>query len=91
MVNYVLSDILKNRKQRVSLNRQISLGASVNAGAPQGSVLCHLTLRVYINNLVDCLSLYAKFFADDTSLFSVNHDVDTAANNLNNDLYQINK
>ena len=30
-------------------------------------------------------------FADDTSLFSVIHDVDASANELNNDLYQINK
>ena len=30
-------------------------------------------------------------FADDTSLFSVIHNVDTSANELNNDLYQINK
>ena len=30
-------------------------------------------------------------FADDTTLFSVIHDVDTSANKLNNDLYQINK
>ena len=30
-------------------------------------------------------------FVDDTSLFSVIHDVDTSANELNNDLYQISK
>ena len=30
-------------------------------------------------------------FADDTSLFSVIHDVGTSANELNNDFYQINK
>ena len=29
--------------------------------------------------------------ADDTSLFSVIHDVDTSANEINYDLYQINK
>ena len=33
----------------------------------------------------------AKFFAGETSLFSVVHDVDTSANELNNDLYQTNK
>ena len=43
------------------------------------------------NNLADGLSLNAKLFADDTSLFSVIHDVGTSANELNNDLYQINK
>ena len=87
-----LSDILKNRKQGVSLNRQISLGASINAGAPHGSVLCRLTLRVYIKNLVDGSSLNTKFFADDTSLFSVIHDADTAASKfISSVLYQLNK
>ena len=35
--------------------------------------------------------LFAKLFADDTSLFSVINNVDMSANELNNDLYQINK
>ena len=46
---------------------------------------------VYFSDLVDGLSSNTKLFADDTSLFSVIHDVDTSANELNNDLYQINK
>ena len=50
-----------------------------------------LLLLVYINDLVDSLSSYAKYFADDTSLFSVIHDVETSANELNDDLYRINK
>ena len=48
-----------------------------------------LFFLVYINNLADGLSSNAKLFADDTSLFI--HDVDTSENELNNDLYQINK
>ena len=46
---------------------------------------------VYINNIAGGLSSYAKLFADDTSLFSVIHDIGTSANELNNDLHQINK
>ena len=33
----------------------------------------------------------AKLFADDASLSSLIDDVDTSANELNNDLHQINK
>ena len=33
----------------------------------------------------------AKLFSDDASLFSVIHNVDNSANELNNNLYQINK
>ena len=50
-----------------------------------------LFFLVYINDLADGLSLNAKLLADNTSLFSVIHNVDTSANELNNDLYQINK
>ena len=87
----VLSDFLKDRKQRVILNRQVSSWTAVNAGVPQGSVLGPLFFLIYINDLADALSSNAKLFADDTSLFSFVHDVDTSANELNNDLYQINK
>ena len=87
----VLSDFLKDRKQRVILNEQVSSWTGVNAGATQGSILGPLLFLVYINDLADGLSSNAKLFADDTSLFSVIHDVGTSANELNNDLYEINK
>ena len=86
----VLSDFLKYRKQRVILNGQVSSWTGVNAGVLHGSILGSLFL-IYINNLADGLSSNAKLFADDTSLFSIVHNVDTSANELNNNLYQINK
>ena len=76
------------------LNRQVSSWRTgVNAGVPQDSILGPFLIffLVYINDLADRLSLNAKYFADDTSLFLVIHDVDTSVNKLNNDLYQINK
>ena len=87
----VLSDFLKDRKQRVILNEQVSSWTGVNTGVPEGSILSALLFLIYINDLVDGLSSNTKFFADDTSLFSVVHDVETYRNELNNDLYQINK
>ena len=86
-----LSDFLKDRKQRVILNGQVSLWTGVNAGVPQGSILGPLLFLVCINDLADGLSSNAKLFADDTSLFSAIHNVDTSASELNNDFYQINK
>ena len=44
---------------------------------------------IYINELADELSCNAKLFADDTSLFSVMHNIDCAAAELNNDLAKI--
>ena len=82
----LLSNFLRNRKQRVVLNGQTSSWADVNAGVPQGSILGPLLFLIYINDLADGLSSNAKLFADDTSLFSVVHNANTTAKKLNNDL-----
>ena len=55
------------------------------------SILDPLLFLVYVNDLAHGISSNTKLFADDTSLFSVIHNADTFANELNNDLYQINK
>ena len=83
----VLSDFLKDRKQRVILNGQVFSWTGVNAVVPLGSVLGPLLFLIYINDLTDGLSSNAKYFADYTSLFLVVHDVGTSANELNNDMY----
>ena len=81
-----LTDFLKDRKQRVVLNGQNSSWANVEAGVPQGSILGPLLFLIYINDLPDNLSTNVKLFADDTSLFSVVHDITTASCDLNYDL-----
>ena len=85
----LLSNFLRNRKQRVVLNGQSSSWADVTAGVPQGSILGPLLFLIYINDLADGLSSIAKLFADDTSLFSVVHNANTTAKELNNDLVKI--
>ena len=78
-----LTDFLKDRKQRVALNGQNSSWANVEDGVPQGSILGRLLFLIYINNLPDKLSTNVKLFADDTSLFSVVHDIITSSCDLN--------
>ena len=87
----VLSDFSKDRKQRLTLNGQVFSWKGVNEGVPNKPILGLLLFLLYINDLADGLSSNAKLFADDTSLFSIIDNVDTSANELNNDLYQINK
>ena len=86
----LLADFLKDRKQSIVLNGQVSNWTDVTAGVPQGSILCSLLFLIYINHLAIGLSSNAKLFADATSLFSVTHDVNTSANELNNDLAKTN-
>ena len=81
-----LTDFFKDRKQRVVVNGQNSSWANVEAGVPQGSILGPLLFLIYINDLPDNLSTNVKLFADDTSLFSVVHDIATSSCDLNYDL-----
>ena len=60
-------NFLSNRKQRVVLNGQVSVWASVNAGVPQGSILDPLSFLIYIGDLCHNLSSNVKLFADDAS------------------------
>ena len=48
-----------------------------------------LLFLIYINDLTNDIKSKCKLFADDTSLFSVVHDIDTSANDLNHDLEKI--
>ena len=85
----IITDLLKFRKQRVVSNGQYSSWTSIEAGVPQGSILGPLMFFIYINNLSDDLTTNVKLFADDTSLFSIVHNMNTSTTNLNNDLNKI--
>ena len=89
LLNLII-DFLLNRKQRVGLNGKYSSWTNIEAGVPQGSILGLLFFLIYINDLSDNLITNPKLFADDTSLFSIVHDPNATANDLNNDLAKIN-
>ena len=84
-----LNDFLKDQNQRVVLNGQNSSWANIEAGVPQGSILGPLLFLIYVNDLPDNLSTNTKLFADDTSLFSVVHDIATSSCYLNYDLNRL--
>ena len=85
----ILIDFLKERKQKFVLNGQYSKWSNISAGVPQGSILGPLLFLIYFNNLSNNLSSNSKLFADDTSLFSVVHDINQSGINLNDDLEKI--
>ena len=49
-----------------------------------------MSFLIYINDLTEGVTTNAKLFADNTPLFSVAHDTQTSANDLNKDLEIIN-
>ena len=87
----LLTEFLRNRKQRVILNGQSSSLANINAFRPQGFILGLLLFLIYINNLSDNLQCNPKLFVDDRSLFSTVKVSERTADNMNNDLKEISK
>ena len=80
---------LSNRRQRVVLNRVESNWADVLARVPQGSILGHLLFLIYFNDIVNNIRSI-RHFADDTSIYIIIDDPQTAACILNSDLDTIN-
>ena len=62
--------------------KQNDISGDVHAGVTQRSALGPLLFSIYINDLSDNLTCNAKFFAADTSLFLVVHDINTSAKEL---------
>ena len=87
----LLENFLSDRKQRVTLNGKMSSWKNVQAGVPQGSVLGPILFLLYINDLIPGLKSDARVFADDTSLFMVVDDINTAHATLDADLKYINQ
>ena len=85
----IITNFLNFRKQRVVLNGQNSSWTSIKVGVPEGSMLGPLLFLIYINDLSDDLATNIKLFADDTSLLSIVHNMNTSTTNLNNDLSKI--
>ena len=71
------------------VNGQTSFLKLLKSTVPQGSVLGHLMILIYINGLPDNIQSTCKIFADDTSLFSHVSDKSTSQIELNKDLQAI--
>ena len=79
----IVTDFLLQWNQRVALNRQYSIWIATEAGVPQVSIPGPLFFLIYINDLSGGLALNAKLFVDDTSLFSVEENMNKLADELN--------
>ena len=65
-----MSDYLKDRRQRVTINGVHSPWTAVQSGVPQGATLGPLNFLLYVNDLPDSLSIGTDcgIFADDTKI-----------------------
>ena len=77
------SSYLSNRRQCVILSGTKSDWEPIQAGVPQGSILRPLLFLIFINNIVNDLSSSIRLVADDTSLYIIVENPQTAARLLN--------
>ena len=77
---------LSDRKQRVCMDGYNSTWNFINAGVPHGSILGQYLFLLFVNDIVDVVSNKIKLFADDTSLYCIADNHETAAESLNSDL-----
>ena len=81
---------LSNRNQKVHFNGAISDALPLNIGVPQGSILGPLLFLIFINDLPKCIS-HGKLsmYADDTTLYVSDTDIDVITCKLKSDLIAI--
>ena len=77
---------LSGHRQRVVINGMISDWASILAGVPESSILGPLLFLIFINDIVNNIQLNIRLFADDTSLYIIVENPNTAALTLSSDL-----
>ena len=80
---------LTDRRQRVVLPGVQSNWNNIRAGVPQGSILEPLLFLLFVNDIVVDIGSNIRLFANDTSLYMVVDNPDTAAELLNLDINKI--
>ena len=85
---------LSNRTQRVSMKNKCSGSQHVSFGVPQGSILGPLLFLIFINDLpltLKHLVTSTDLYADDTTIYDIQSNIQTLQQNLQNLLILLNK
>ena len=82
-----IHNYLKNRWQRIKINHSFSQWTELLLGVPQGSVLGPLLFNIYLNDLIWFIENGEVCnYADDTTPYSCNNDLNILKSNLEVDL-----
>ena len=85
---------LSNRTQMVSVNNKVSSSEPIKFGVPQGSILGPFMFLIFINDLPLVLEntfTSADLYADDTTVYDIQTNMQTLERNLQNSLLLRNK
>ena len=84
--NKWFASYLSNQKQYTEIHKCKSSKKNITAGVPQGSVFGPILFLIYINDIINVMSLNVLPFADDTNVYKSGPHIDTLINNINQEL-----
>ena len=73
---YLIRDYFNNRTQSTKINNIFSEPSSIKLGVPQGSILGPLLFLIFINDLSYCTDITNYLFADDTTLYDYDSNLE---------------
>lgn len=88
----IFKNYLTDRTQRVKVNGTLSDPLHITRGCPQGSILGPILFILYINDMFNLvLNGTIRCYADDTSYFNEDTDLQSLATNSNSDINRLNE
>jgi hypothetical protein len=82
----LIGNYFSDRFQTVKYDRNLSPPMTIILGVPQGSILGPLFFLIFINDLAFVVELLCKMFADDTTLYDADSDLEVLINRFKKQL-----